>query len=146
MLDAANIAVQVDPANEPATAIAAIFDPKSRMLQFCSAGHPMPILCIDGEIHPPALRPRPALGLRVPPERATETVQLTPGSIVVLYTDGLTESTHDTQAGEALLWHAVLDEHVLREKNPAEALLAAVVDGRPPDDVAILILRIPKAQ
>ena len=62
-------------------------------------------------------------------------------SLLVLYTDGLTESTRDLIAGEKRLRAALDDPAVLQAGDVARAIRDAVLDA-PVDDVAILALEI----
>jgi anti-sigma regulatory factor (Ser/Thr protein kinase) len=62
-------------------------------------------------------------------------------SVLVLYTDGLTESTRDIAAGEAALHAALGDPSVLAAPNVSRAIHDAVIDGTANDDVAVFTVR-----
>ena len=126
-----------------ATAVFGILDPVSRTFTYANAGHPPPALgAPDGEIQPLALGGGP-LGLsaaKLPPDH---TVSLPAGGLLVLYTDGLIESTRNPADGEQLLFEAVRAELTGRSARPARTLLERVVGGRVTnDDVAIVTIRM----
>jgi anti-sigma regulatory factor (Ser/Thr protein kinase) len=65
-----------------------------------------------------------------------------PDSLLVLYTDGLTEATRDVIDGEARVREALADRRIAHAPNPAKAILDAVLGGTSRDDVAILTMRV----
>jgi sigma-B regulation protein RsbU (phosphoserine phosphatase) len=70
------------------------FDPATRKLEYCNAGHNPPLL-LRGNHHndPHWLQPTgAAIGLAESFEYRAETVALAPGDAFVLYTDGVTEA------------------------------------------------------
>jgi sigma-B regulation protein RsbU (phosphoserine phosphatase) len=75
------------------TMVFAVLDPEARTLTFASAGHLQPLL-IEGE-QARFLHTEAGLPLGVGPGEYSETeIQLTPGSRVVFYSDGITEATN----------------------------------------------------
>jgi anti-sigma regulatory factor (Ser/Thr protein kinase) len=70
------------------------------------------------------------------PER-TQTIDLPDPSILVLYTDGLTEITRDVLAGESRLCSFVASPAILESDNPARAIANALIENAH-DDVAIV--------
>lgn len=71
----------------------------SGRLRVASAGHPPPLLWrrAEGAVHEVG-RPAPPLGTRLPTRYEEEIVDLAPGDVVLLYTDGLVEATdHRTE-------------------------------------------------
>lgn len=75
------------------TCLYALYDSTTRTCSITRAGHPPPaVVHPDGTVHFPHPVPDPPLGVAEPP---FETVELTmpPGSLLVLYTDGLIESS-----------------------------------------------------
>jgi len=83
-----------DPDGTTATVVVARLDPRTRRLTWSSAGHPPPLLLVDGgadyldDVHGPLLGADPTL-----PYRETE-VGLPPRARLLLYTDGLVERRH----------------------------------------------------
>ncbi len=140
MLDVADKTLRMHDADGYATALAAIYDPPSRILTFASAGHPGPALAVPGgqvfEFTSPGL----LLGMRTNgAEHATKNVELTPGSMLVFFTDGLVEATRDVDEGHRLLHEALARPEIVRGPTPARAIVDAVLRGREPgDDIAVL--------
>jgi serine phosphatase RsbU (regulator of sigma subunit) len=142
MLDAADRALRLDQPDGIATALAGILDPLALTVSYASAGHPSPLLrdaqgrCIEfiGAGLP--------LGLRTADERDTQTIALERGSVLVLYTDGLIESTRNLEEGERRLRAALANDAVRGAQNVARAVHDAVLDEGARDDVAILALTV----
>jgi serine phosphatase RsbU (regulator of sigma subunit) len=78
------------------------------------------------------------LGLREAAETAAPYGPIPRGSVLVLYTDGLTESERDLLEGEASLHQALANPKIALGDHPAVALRDALVKEPAPDDVAIL--------
>ncbi|PRY50034.1 serine phosphatase RsbU (regulator of sigma subunit) [Geodermatophilus tzadiensis] len=122
------------PADDPAGA---------RTLTWSSAGHLPPLVVPPGG-PPRLLDRRPDLLLGVDPTRARhDSVEtLTPGTTVVLYTDGLVERRDaDLDAGLDRLLAAAGDLAQLPAEEVCDALLARLAPQRA-DDVALLTLRV----
>jgi anti-anti-sigma factor len=126
-----------------ATAVFGILDPVSRTFTYANAGHPPPTVAAPGgEIQALASGGGP-LGLSEAKPSGDRTVLLPPGGLLVLYTDGLIESTRNPADGEQLLIDAVRGELDGRSPRPAQTLLEHVVGSRVPnDDVAIVTISI----
>ncbi|MES1244871.1 MAG: PP2C family protein-serine/threonine phosphatase [Acidobacteriota bacterium] len=78
----------------------ALLDPRTGTMEYVCAGHPFPVLRrADGTLEELGCGCLP-LGMREPLEVHPETVQLEPGDLVLLYTDGLAEAL-DSQGREA---------------------------------------------
>ncbi len=144
ILDAVDRALRSDQPDRIVTAFVGVLDPITQMLAFASAGHPPPLLrAADGsvtELYAPDL----PLGLRGENGRSrgdAGNVPLREGSLLVLYTDGLTESTRDVGAGERRLRAALDSQEVLAASDVARAIRNFVLDT-PSDDVAILAVRV----
>jgi PAS domain S-box-containing protein len=115
-------------------------------LRWASAGHPPPAL-IRGA-HDVALLgdANGELLLGVDPEvtRTDSTVILSPGDTVLLYTDGLVERRDATiDAGMARLVEALRELGPLPLEELCDALLRRLLPRTPPDDVALVALRLP---
>jgi serine phosphatase RsbU (regulator of sigma subunit) len=140
-LEALDQAMRGLEVGEFATAVLAELD--GHTLRWCNAGHPPPaVLGPDGKARllwtdPP----EPLLGLGAGPRRE-QTVELEPGSVVVLYTDGLVEH-RDVPIDRGLAWLTGALESG-RELG-AEALcdhLLAQLGASGEDDVALLVLHL----
>ena len=127
-----------------ATCLYAVYDPITRRCTMASAGHPPPVLVRpDGTTEAVAISPGPPLSLSGMPYETT-TIDLQPGSILALYTDGLTDPrADDNEDGLGRLIHALAascrPDRALDETG--RALLADLVDEEPPDDAALLLAR-----
>ena len=112
-----------------------------------TGGHPLPlVLRADGSVEPVGA-PGTLLGIVPDPNLEDHLVTLEPGDSLVFYTDGVIESRPDS--------NGVLDERRLAElvatcagESP-DAIAARIEDaavmsqnGRPRDDIAVLVLRV----
>ena len=123
-----------------ATAAAAVIDPAHRSLRYCLAGHPPPLLREpDGSISTLGEASGVLLGLDTR-DRPEQEISFTPGSCLVMFTDGLVER-RDLDIDAGLGWLADLLKAPL-PADPAQlcgTLVAqsAVRNGRD-DDTAVL--------
>jgi sigma-B regulation protein RsbU (phosphoserine phosphatase) len=130
------------------TLLVGVIEPATGFVELCSCGHEPPLLLPDGS--PPRPLPLPrnlALGIEadVGPFQ-TQAIQLAPGDMLLLYTDGLTEA-HGP--GGELLGSQRLRELLEAPRHSCQALVAAVFDaaeahaaGIPQsDDLTVLALR-----
>jgi sigma-B regulation protein RsbU (phosphoserine phosphatase) len=104
------------------TMVFAVLDPAERTLTFASAGHLQPLL-IEGQ-NARFLHTETGLPLGVGPGEYSETeIQLTPGSRVAFYSDGITEAANpdEEEYGELRL-----KEHLLQPGSCGETLLTDV--------------------
>lgn len=147
MLDAADRTIYDEELQPIVTAFVAVLDPVTSLLTFASAGHPRPMLRrADGTVTELCAFGLPlGLPIRTDP-RVGKTIAIPPDSLLVLYTDGVTEATHDLLAGEELLRTVISNGAILDAPNIAAAIYTAVVTSpsntsRSNDDVAILTIR-----
>jgi PAS domain S-box-containing protein len=117
------------------TAFVGVLDPVSYEFTFASAGHP-PALLRDANGTVTLLDQGDLpLGLRGRAEDGARTLEIAPGSVLLCYTDGLTEFDRDPVAGE----HRVREAFAVASGDIAREVYARVSRGRPTqDDVAIL--------
>ncbi|BFU45151.1 PP2C family protein-serine/threonine phosphatase [Krasilnikovia sp. MM14-A1004] len=123
------------------TACYAMISPDRRTLMVSSAGHLLPVLAtpdrptelIDAPVDPPLGVGRTTRG------RHTTTVDLPPGALLMLYTDGLVERRGEViDVGLQALVDAV------KPDDPESACLTVMSDiglAKPTDDIAILAIR-----
>jgi serine phosphatase RsbU (regulator of sigma subunit)/anti-sigma regulatory factor (Ser/Thr protein kinase) len=138
LLDAAHRTLHSENPESLVTAFVGVFDPVTSLLIYASAGHPRPLLrAAGGDIIELQSTGGP-LGLPFDVERSSNTVEMPVGSLLVLYTDGLTEATRDPLAGEAALRSALTSRSVLEAPNVALAINDAVLADAARDDVAVL--------
>jgi serine phosphatase RsbU (regulator of sigma subunit)/anti-sigma regulatory factor (Ser/Thr protein kinase) len=145
ILNAADRALRSEDPDAIVTAFVAILDPVSLVLTYASAGHPPPLLrTATGEIIGLGGSGLP-LGLRsiqnYPPE-PPRTILVDESSLIVMFTDGLIESTRDISSGEGRVHDALLEDDVWNAANPAEAIADLVLADDIVDDVAVLTIRI----
>lgn len=126
-----------------ATVLYAVCDPDLSRARISSAGHLPPLLARPGKPTvslEPQIAPDLVIGAESSVPRRTATVELPPGSVLCLYTDGLVERRNRAiDAGIERLCEAVAAD---RPDVVCAAAMAALV-GREPmqDDVAFLALR-----
>lgn len=138
-----------------ATAVYARIEPPDaagdRLLRYANAGHPTPLLLTpEGKLvrldahHSPMIGAVPGLGRRAGPGRTEAELRCAPGSILLLYTDGLTDL-----AGEDADERTDRVERCVAAVPPGsdaevvvESVLAACLPRRLRDDVALLALRL----
>jgi anti-sigma regulatory factor (Ser/Thr protein kinase) len=118
-------------------------EPDHGTVRFASAGHVPPlVISPEGEAQYVESAPNPPLGVFDSPNHAEMSMELAPGSTIVLYTDGLVEERGVSidQGLEALRLAASQDPCHPREL--CERLVAAMLAIHPAnDDIAVLALR-----
>ncbi|TXS04835.1 GAF domain-containing protein [Streptomyces sp. col6] len=145
-LDAIDRAIDTLPLGLGATAVHARLDLDDGrwQLTWSNAGHPPPLLHTpDGGVSILDDHDMILLGTSDDPPRHDHTRDLPPGSVLLLYTDGLVERRdEDIDAGTAYT-AAVLDRHA---DKPLPLLLEALSTGLSEipqrDDVAVLVVRV----
>jgi anti-anti-sigma factor len=130
------------------TALAAVayaLDPGLGQMHICSAGHYPPVVASPGR--PSGLAGVPAgllIGAVPRAQRQVATLDITPGTLVCFYTDGLIE-----RRGQAIDHGLDRLRQVVTAQPPdaaCAAVMAAMVDGKPAhDDIALLIFPPPAA-
>ncbi|MEO9098024.1 MAG: SpoIIE family protein phosphatase [Candidatus Baltobacteraceae bacterium] len=142
ILDATDEALRVEHPERIVTAFVGVIDPVVRTLTYASAGHPPPLLRDpEGRVAELAAVGLP-LGLRGGEEQVSRSIELPAGSLLTLYTDGLTESTRDLEEGERRVSEALANEAVAGSPDVAKALFERVLYDGSSDDVAILTIRV----
>ena len=143
ILDAASRSLEIEFPDSIVTAFVGIIDTAENVLQYANAGHPRPVVRLaDGTMSELDGASLP-LGLRRRGEDQSSHWDLRPGALLVLYTDGLTESTHDYLEGDRRFRSAVLRDGLLNAEDPARAIFDAILTDGIRDDVAILTCRLP---
>jgi PAS domain S-box-containing protein len=113
---------------------------------FASAGHPLPLL-----VHPEGTvetigEPGTLLGVLPEPRFEDRALSLSPGDALVFYTDGVIEARGDGEplgeAGLARLVGACAGRSADAIAAEVERAAVASHDGRPRDDIAVLVLRL----
>ncbi|MET8680910.1 SpoIIE family protein phosphatase [Streptomyces sp. NPDC004647] len=122
-----------------ATCLYAIYDPVNRRCTMARAGHLVPALVHpDGSVEFPEMPGGPPLGLGGLPFETTE-LQLSEGTRLVMYTDGLIEDRdRDIDEGLDMLRRALARPGRTPEETCAE-VLDALLPEDPSDDIALLV-------
>jgi serine phosphatase RsbU (regulator of sigma subunit) len=111
-------------------------------IEFANAGHPPPVLLRpDGEVEVWWETPEPLLGLVVGDGRPTHRRRVAPGSMLLLYTDGLVESpSRLIDEGISRVREVLLGNQSL----PSEELCSRLIDSakRRADDIALLLIKL----
>ena len=127
---------------ELATAFIGIVSPASGRMEYVSAGHPAPLLRLpDGTVQELQDGRRPLLGVAIPKSTESGETTIPAGSLLVLYTDGLTESTRDVLEGERVLCALLSSKEVGEARHPAQVIHKSMIPSGAPDDTAILTMR-----
>ena len=128
------------------------YDATARLLTYCNSGHNAPLLLRHGDGRSPdvvSLAPTgAAIGLIENPRLRDETVQLIPGDLMLLYTDGIVEAFDP--AGEEYGLERLTELLTRNASLPPQELvqllwsdISAFVRGRPmADDVTIIACRL----
>lgn len=126
-----------------ATAVVALFDPTSLHLTYAIAGHPPPAVALTPTVA--SLLPNGGLPLGVLEDASwtSHTLALREDSVVVFYTDGVTEYSHDIIGAEQTLIHAAASlVGDFESARPALAVRKMVIgSAMPVDDVVIVVLQ-----
>jgi sigma-B regulation protein RsbU (phosphoserine phosphatase) len=148
-LRAANIHILKDTENNQfVTAFFGVLDPITGTLIYANAGHPPPYL-IQAHRGPGVQKlPRTGMPLGISKEELWQrgVVQLAPGDVLVLYTDGITEAADDRTAfwGESHLVVSMRANAGRAAQGILEAILADVRafvgDAPQSDDIALVVL------
>lgn len=124
------------------TAICGIIDTRKREFVYACAGHPPPVVVEPGASAKLLDFGSLPLGVALSPDYRTSRTELAPGAMLVLYTDGLIEYSHDLAQGEAALLAAAEAVAGLPSSDPAAAIRDRIFrDEKVSDDVAILTVR-----
>ncbi|WP_432511382.1 PP2C family protein-serine/threonine phosphatase [Kineococcus sp. SYSU DK001] len=143
-----------DEAERFASCVVVVVDPDSGTVSYANAGHPAPVvLRHDGESGVRVVSELEATGpllswlhLDVPGSWSTRTTSLAPGSVLVVYTDGLTEARPTGSTDELGVEGVLAALGALPELTP-QALVDEALDvarrfsgGRARDDVTLVAL------
>jgi PAS domain S-box-containing protein len=136
VLDAVDRIVRAMGRDRFVTAFVGVLDPVVGELTFANAGHPPPLLRFaSGRVGELAHGDLP-LGLRQRNSAPAVVIPVEAGSLILAYTDGLTEFDRDAVAGQAKVAQALERSN---GDDVAREIFDAVSAGRPErDDIAIL--------
>jgi PAS domain S-box-containing protein len=123
------------------TAFVATYAASSGVLRYANAGHPPPFVRTASGALARLEAAGVPLGLGSFDALRTHETVLAPGDLLVAFTDGLIEATHDIEAGERVVAEALAHSAFGFASQPAALLRAMTVPEVPADDVALLTLR-----
>jgi len=122
-------------------------DPRTGSLTYANAGHP-PCIVVrpSGEmLQLRCAEQQPPLGIFADIEYVQDEYRLSPGDILVGYTDGVIDARRDGETFEASrLERAAAESRHLPPKEIAEVIYRAVLDfsrGRLQDDIALMVIK-----
>jgi sigma-B regulation protein RsbU (phosphoserine phosphatase) len=132
----------LDP-EEMATVFYGTIDPVNQTFRFASAGHMPPIVRDpNGPARIREVEAGPPLGAPSGWSFTDNVEQLSPGTSVVLYTDGLVER-RDASLDDGFLWLSELCRAELAPEERCDAIVDALTaDGHLDDDVAFLVVEV----
>ena len=120
------IATQHGDSNMFATVFFGLLDPTDGSLVYINAGHEAPLLISNGTVKTSLLPTGPAVGMLPNMEFKIESVKLSPGDSLLLYTDGVTDalnSNHARFSEERLIAAAI------HPSNSAQSQLQGIVSA-----------------
>ncbi len=130
------------------TSFLAIFDLETKKLSFANAGHNYPLLYHDGKWDWLKTKPKLFLAARKKIKYEEATMLLSPGNMLLLYTDGLTEAMNpdNQQYGNDRLEHFLNSHQNSDVKQLADMLYQDVKDfvkgAEPSDDLTMLLMKV----
>ncbi|HZY97463.1 MAG TPA: SpoIIE family protein phosphatase [Candidatus Cybelea sp.] len=121
------------------TAVAGVVDARTCRFSYAAAGHPAPVLLEPGRRARFLDIGSLPLGVSADTKYVTHQIQSAPGAMLVLYTDGVIEHSHDVLEGEHLLLAAVESAAQTAQTDPAKAIRDEIFrHHRISDDAAIV--------
>jgi anti-sigma regulatory factor (Ser/Thr protein kinase) len=146
MLEAADLTLRAQHPDRYVTAFVGVIDPVTQQCAYANAGHPPPFLrSADATVTQVAGHGIP-IGLGIADAIEVHHVTLPPGSCLVLYTDGLTESGKNVVEGEQRLEQTLHDPGLFTGPGAARRIHDAVLGAYARDDVAILVVSVGAAE
>jgi phosphoserine phosphatase RsbU/P len=127
------------------TVFLACFDPSTRTLTYCNAGHNPPLVLSGADGNLSWLQPSgPAIGLVEEYHIEARTVALQPGDLLLLYTDGVTEAANPAgeEFGRDRLARVVQENRSRSVEDLVRAVRRSLHDfaaGRPLDDDTTIV-------
>jgi len=128
------------------TAFVGSLDPATGTLNYVNAGHPWPMLVLDGTLRELESNGVP-FGVVAGFPYSTATVELAPGEVFALFTDGIPEAQRDQELyDEERLRQAMLEESGAADLGTLRRRLLERVDeflaGKPrTDDITLMLIR-----
>jgi serine phosphatase RsbU (regulator of sigma subunit) len=129
----------------PVTAVVALLDTSANTLTFANAGHPPPLTVgTRGHLFLERYPADVPLGIGGEHTAISHVIEVPPRTLIVFYTDGLTEHERDPIKGERQLRLAAAHAYRKPRSNAAQTIVRRILsDSSAADDVAILTVRTP---
>ena len=129
-----------------ATLFYGVYDAQTHRLEYTNAGHPAP-LCISGKQVQRLSAGGTVLGLFDDRQFESQVVDITPGSLLIAYSDGLTEA--ENADAEEFEEQRVLDVVLPMDQAPARAVLKNLLEAvnqwtgpaEQSDDITVIVAR-----
>lgn len=124
-----------------------IVDPADQVIRYASAGHPPPVLLSNGSARTLTSSTTLPLGVLPDFEFSTTKIPASPGAVIVLYSDGLTEARQPGEEpyGEQRVLDKLEQSGDLPPQALANELMEAAIEysgGQLRDDIAVLVIRL----
>jgi serine phosphatase RsbU (regulator of sigma subunit) len=130
------------PAAECATVVCAVVDLAAQTITYSNAGHPPPLLVRDDSVVWLSEALAAPLAVDEPPRQDVR-VDVEPGDLLVLYTDGLVERRGETlDDGLERLARVAVASQTEAVQVVADRLIEEMVGETARDDVALVVKRI----
>ncbi len=127
-------------AGQMTTVLYGVLDAGLTTLQISSAGHPLPMIGTGSDVATVVAAVDPPLGVDTGLRRRTTTVELGPGAMLALFTDGLVERRGESMEHGLDRLRTALTSGSAEQRCTA-AIATMLADADPYDDVALLVLR-----
>ena len=137
---AADKALQLEYPGHIVTAMVAIVDLASLDVSYVNAGQPPALLRNSGSDVREFDVTNPPLGIVPARDDVVGAERLERDGLLLLYTDGLIESSRDVIEGARALRHVFVSDAIMHTANPARLVFEAVLKRGARDDVAILAI------
>lgn len=111
------------------TMLILVLDVEHGVVDIATAGHPPPLLGEGESFQPLAVEPQLVLGVERDSQFPTQRFNLSPGSSLLLYTDGVVEAEADIAAGGPRFTVAGLRRSLFGRFTSAQAIIDAVIDA-----------------
>ena len=140
---------EIGPNDMFVTMVFLVFDLRKNCLQFSNAGH-NPLVCYDGQSKSCQMQelPGPALSITSRAEYRIKQIDLSPGDLILIYTDGVTEAFNEQgqMFDESRLIQCVREAGAEKARVVVQKIKASLdafrSGARQSDDIAMIALKI----
>ena len=121
-----------------------VLDLPTGRLHYCNAGHNKPLMISDSEKKYINVDSNLPLGIVHGMKYTTQDITISPGTMLLLYTDGLTEAeneAHEQFEGSRMISHVKIAKPIDLVMQMSEAVSAFVGDAEQSDDITIMAIQ-----